>query len=135
MQRTFQRRITIGAVCGIILLLLAALYSFWVKEALVGAFCAVALVLIAEEAINTEYTLLDGKMEIKRGRLWRKKSISYSQIASVRPMTSVFGLVRYLLITLKDGRIHSVQPQNEQAFVVVLRKAMEKDRENNNEEK
>lgn len=129
MQRTFKHRVTIGAICGIILLLCLSLYFFWVKSAIAGVVAAVVVVLIAETVIDAEYTLTDDRLIINKGRLWRKKTIYYREITALHPMTSVFGLVRYLLISYNGNRIESVQPQNEAAFVEVLRKAVEKERE------
>lgn len=130
MNRTFHHRITLGGVCGIIVLLLCVLYAFWVKRPILGLVMILPLVLVAESLMRTQYTFSGDKLIIYRGRLSRSQTIPISQIASCRPMTSVFGLVRYLLITYGPaGSVVSVLPQNEQAFVEFLRKKKQEENE------
>lgn len=125
MTRTFHHRITVGAVCGIVLLLALSFYAFWIKAVVVGLLLVLALVLVAESALRTEYVFSGDKLIICRGRLSRNTTIELRTVTSCRPMTTVFGLVRYLLITCgADGRVVSVQPDNEAAFVKVMREKM-----------
>lgn len=125
MTRTFHHRITVGAVCGIVLLLALSFYAFWIKAVVVGLLLVLALVLVAESALRTEYVFSGDKLVISRGRLSRNTTIELRTVTSCRPMTTVFGLVRYLLITYGDeGRVVSVQPDNEAAFVKVMREKM-----------
>lgn len=123
MDRTFHHRFTIGAACGIILLLALALYAFWIKSPILGAFMALGLIIVAEQTLHKEYTFHDDKLIIYNGRLGKTKTIYLSQISSCRPMTNLFGLVHYLLITYgADNKLESVQPDNERAFVECLKK-------------
>lgn len=123
MTRSFHHRTTLGAVCGIVLFLLLAVYAFWIKNVIVGLLMVFLLVILTERTLHSQYVISDGKLVIDNGKLSKTKVIMISQINSCRPMTSVFGLVRYLLITYgaTDAMV-SVQPVNEAAFVAALKK-------------
>ncbi len=123
MTRSFHHRTTLGAVCGIVLFLLLAVYAFWIKNVIVGLLMAFLLVILTERTLHSQYVISDGKLIIDNGKLSKTKVIMISQINSCRPMTSVFGLVRYLLITYgANDAMVSVQPVNETAFVAALKK-------------
>ena len=84
---------------------------------------AFLLVILTERTLHSQYVISDGKLIIDNGKLSKTKVIMISQINSCRPMTSVFGLVRYLLITYgANDAMVSVQPVNEAAFVAALKK-------------
>lgn len=125
MTRSFHHRTTVGAVCGILLFLLLALYAFWIKNAVVGLIMAFLLIVLVERTLHSEYIISDGKLIINNGKLAHAKTINIQEIHDCKPMTSVFGLVRYLLLTYgaSDCMI-SVQPQNEAAFITTLQKEM-----------
>ncbi len=125
MTRSFHHRTTVGAVCGILLFLLLALYAFWIKNAVVGLIMAFLLIILVEHTLHSEYIITDSKLIINNGKLSRAKSIDINEIHDLKPMTSVFGLVHYLLLTYGSAnRMLSVQPQNESAFVATLQKEM-----------
>ena len=125
MTRSFHHKTTVGAVCGIVLFLLLALYAFWIKNAVVGLIMAFLLIILVEHTLHSEYIITDGKLIINNGKLSRAKSININDINDIKPMTSVFGLVHYLLLTYgASNRVVSVQPQNEAAFVATLQKEM-----------
>ena len=125
MTRSFHHRTTVGAVCGILLFLLLALYAFWIKNAVMGLIMAFLLIVLVERTLHSEYIISDGKLIINNGKLARAKTISIQEIHDCKPMTSVFGLVRYLLLTYgASDRMISVQPQNEAAFITTLQKEM-----------
>lgn len=125
MTRSFHHRTTVGAVCGILLFLLLALYAFWIKNAVVGLVMAFLLIVLVERTLHSEYIISDGKLIINNGKLARAKTINIQEIHDCKPMTSVFGLVRYLLLTYgASDRMISVQPQNEAAFITTLQKEM-----------
>lgn len=125
MTRSFHHRTTLGAVCGILLFLLLALYAFWIKNAVVGLIMAFLLIVLVERTLHSEYIISDGKLIINNGKLARAKTINIQEIHDCKPMTSVFGLVRYLLLTYgASDRMISVQPQNEAAFITTLQKEM-----------
>ena len=113
-------------MCGIVLFLLLAVYAFWIKNVILGLLMAFLLIVLTERTLHSEYVISDGKLIIDNGKLSRNKIIEIGQINSCRPMTSVFGLVRYLLITYgSDNVMVSVQPANEIAFVATLKKEKE----------
>ncbi len=125
MTRSFHHRTTVGAVCGILLFLLLALYAFWIKNAVMGLIMAFLLIVLVERTLHSEYIISDGKLIINNGKLARAKTINIQEIHDCKPMTSVFGLVRYLLLTYgASDRMISVQPQNEAAFITTLQKEM-----------
>ncbi len=123
MDRTFHHRFTVGAACGIILFLLLAVYAFWVKSPILGCLMSLALILVAERSLHKKYTFSDDKLTVYNGRLAKSKTINLDDITSCRPVTSVFGMVRYLLVTYGNPeKIEAVQPDNERAFVDCLNK-------------
>lgn len=123
MDRTFHHRFTIGAACGIILLLLLSAYAFWIKSPILGCLMALALILVAERSLHKEYIFREDKLIIYNGRLAKTKTINLNEVTSCRPLSNVFGLVHYLLISYGDGNhVEAVQPDNENAFVECLRK-------------
>lgn len=125
MTRSFHHRTTVGAVCGILLFLLLALYAFWIKNAVVGLIMAFLLIVLVEHTLHSEYIIGDGKLIINNGKLARAMSINIQDIHDCKPMTSVFGLAHYLLLTYgATNRMVSVQPQNEAAFIATLQKEM-----------
>ena len=125
MTRSFHHRTTVGAMCGILLFLLLALYAFWIKNAVVGLIMAFLLIVLVERTLHSEYIISDGNLIINNGKLARAKTINIQEIHDCKPMTSVFGLVRYLLLTYgASDRMISVQPQNEAAFITTLQKEM-----------
>ncbi len=126
MTRSFHHRTTIGAVCGIVLFLLLAVYAFWIKNVILGLLMAFLLIVLTERTLHSEYVISNGKLIIDNGKLSKSKTILIGQIRACRPMTSVFGLVRYLLITYgASNAMVSVQPVNEAAFMAALKKERE----------
>jgi membrane protein YdbS with pleckstrin-like domain len=126
MTRSFHHKTTVGAMCGIVLFLLLAVYAFWIKNVVLGILMAFLLIVLTERTLHSQYVISDGKLIIDNGKLSKSKTIMIGQIKSCRPMTSVFGLVRYLLITYGavDAMV-SVQPVNETAFIAALKKEKE----------
>ena len=123
MTRSFHHRTTLGAICGIVLFLLLAVYAFWIKNVIVGLLMAFLLIILMERTLHSQYVISDGKLIIDNGKLSKTKVIMIGQINSCRPMTSVFGIVRYLLITYgANDAMVSVQPVNEAAFIAALKK-------------
>ncbi len=123
MTRSFHHRTTLGAICGIVLFLLLAVYAFWIKNVIVGLLMAFLLIILTERTLHSQYVISDGKLIIDNGKLSKTKVIMIGQINSCRPMTSVFGIVRYLLITYgANDAMVSVQPVNEAAFIAALKK-------------
>lgn len=103
---------------------LLVFYCFWVKSFFTGLLLVVAIVVAIERALHSDYVLGDGKLVINKGRFAKRQEIALSDIRACRPMTTNFGLGHYLLIEYGDNRLVGVEPQNEQSFVVQLRKEM-----------
>ncbi len=126
MTRSFHHRTTLGAVCGIVLFLLLAVYAFWIKNVILGLLMTFLLIVLTERTLHSQYVISEGKLIIDNGKLSKSKTIMIGQINSCRPMASVFGLVRYLLITYgAENAMVSVQPMNEVAFIAALKKEKE----------
>lgn len=124
MTRTFQHRLTLGALGGIGILLLLTFYFFWVKAFVLGLVLTVAVVLFIERMLHSDYVLGDGKLVINKGRFARRTEIALNDIKACRPMTTTFGMAHYLLIEYGDDKLVAVEPKNEQSFVAQLRKEM-----------
>ncbi len=124
MTRTFQHRLTLGALGGIGILLLLTFYFFWVKAFVLGLVLTVAVVLFIERMLHSDYVFGDGKLVINKGRFARRTEIALSDIKACRPMTTTFGMAHYLLIEYGDDKLVAVEPKNEQSFVAQLRKEM-----------
>lgn len=122
MDRTFQHRFTVGAKSGIIVLALLAFYLFWSKSVVAALVVVVPLVAVIERVLHSCYVVREDDLVIHRGRFLRDLSIPLDTIRSIRPMTTTWGLVHYLLIEYGDQRLVSVEPQQEQNFVDCLRK-------------
>lgn len=126
MTRSFHHRTTLGAVCGIVLFLLLAVYAFWIKNVILGLLMTFLLIVLTERTLHSQYVISEGKLIIDNGKLSKSKTIMIGQINSCRPMASVFGFVRYLLITYgAENAMVSVQPMNEVAFIAALKKEKE----------
>ncbi len=131
-DRTFHKRITIPAACGIALFSILAFYFFCVKMAIVGLLLVIIVVGMIERSTHTLYTFhrvkpvnMDDEMEflsIDLGRFSSKKHIALRDILQVNIMKTAFGMDHYILITLVDGKMESVQPANEEHFLEELKK-------------
>lgn len=127
MSRTFHHRFTIGSKCGVVLLAALALYLFWVKAVIFGMVVVILNVLVMERVLHSEYVFRDGFLEIRRGRFSKRRLIPLVEITSCRPMTTTFGMVRYLLIGYGNGRYAAVQPEQEASFVQFLKSRLADD--------
>lgn len=124
MDRTFQHRFTLGAKSGIIILSLLAFYLFWRKGILAALIVVVALVAVIERVLHSCYIVRDHDMIIHRGRFLRDIRVPLSSIRAIRPMTTTWGLVHYLLIEYVDGKLTSAVPHDEDSFLRCLRKCI-----------
>ncbi len=131
-DRTFHKRITVAAACGIAIFAMLAFYFFCTKVAILGLLMGLLVVGMIERSIHTLYTFhrvkpidLEEELEfltIDAGRFSRKKHIAIRDIRQVTRMKIAFGLDHYLLITFGDGSMESVQPANEARFLEELKK-------------
>lgn len=120
MTRTFQHRFTVGSKCGVVLFAIIALYLFWVKAIVVGLVFVALVVLVTERVLHSEYVFSDDSLTVRRGRFARAKTIDLRSVKSCRPITTTFGLSRYLLIEYGRGHYLAAEPQQEAAFVSCL---------------
>lgn len=124
MTRVFHHQFTVPALCGIVLAATLTLYFFWQKMAIAGVLAAGLWVLMTERVLHTTYTLTDDELLVSRGRLARGTAIRLETIVGCTPLSHLFGLSHYLLITYGAGHVVSVQPQNEREFIAELQKRL-----------
>lgn len=125
-DRTFHKRFTLPAKCGVAVFALLAGYFFWVKVAIIGILIAIIIVGMIERILNTTYTFKrvkpidrDEEMDfivIDEGRFSSKKTIPVCDIVSVTPMKVFFGLDHALVIEFGAKHFASLQPDNEDGF-------------------
>ena len=135
MDRTFQHRFTLGAKSGIIILSLLAFYLFWTKGILAALIVVAALVAVIERVLHSCYILRGHDLSIHRGRFLRDIRVPLSDIRAIRPMTTTWGLVHYLLIAYGTGKLTSAEPPAEESFLRCLRKRIHDEHIDDQEEK
>lgn len=135
MDRTFQHRFTLGAKSGIIILSLLAFYLFWIKGILAALIVVVALVAVIERVLHSCYIVRDHDLVIHRGRFLHDIQIPLSDIRAIRPMTTTWRLVHYLLIEYGDDKLTSAEPHDEDSFLRCLRKRIHDEHQDDQKEK
>lgn len=133
-DRTFHKRFTMPAKCGVVIFALLAGYFFWQKVAIIGIFVAIIIVGMIERILNTTYTLKrvkpidrDEEMDfivIDEGRFSSKKTVPVCDIVSVTPMKTCWGLDHALVIEYGNKRLVSLQPDNEDGFIREVEKRL-----------
>lgn len=132
MNRTFHKRFTLPAKCGVGVFFLLAAYLFWVKVAILGILVAIVIVGMIERILNTTYSLervkpidRDEEMDfliVNEGRFSRNKTVAIRDIVKVEPMKTALGLDHCLVIEYGAKHLLCVQPDNEEAFVKEIEK-------------
>ena len=135
-DRTFHKRFTVPAKCGVGVFALLVGYFFWMKVAIIGILLAIVIVGMIERILHTTYTFRrvkpidrDEEMDfivIDEGRFSSKKTIPVCDIISVTPMKACFGLDHAFIIEFGHKRMVSLQPDNEEGFVKEVEKRMGK---------
>lgn len=120
MDRTFHHRFSVGSFCGIILFAAVAFWLFWQKWAIPGLLAALVCVVFIERMLHSEYVFRNDLLIVCHGRFSRRKEIPLTDIVGYRPVSTTFGLTRFLLLALRGDRLLMVQPANEKAFVKCL---------------
>ena len=125
-DRTFHKRITLVAKCGIVFFAILAGYFFWIKTAIVAVFLAIVIVGMIERVLHTTYTFQrikpidrDDEMEyliINEGRFSSKKNVPICDIVKVERAKTLLGLDHCLVIEYGMHHLVVVQPDNEEAF-------------------
>ena len=133
-DRTFHKRFTVPAKCGVVIFALLAGYFFWQKVAIIGIFVTIIIVGMIERILNTTYTLKrvkpidrDEEMDfivIDEGRFSSKKTVPVCDIVSVTPMKTCWGLDHALVIEYGNKRLVSLQPDNEEGFIREVEKRL-----------
>ena len=124
MTRVVHHQFTVPPLCAIVLAAARTFSFFWQNMAIAGVLVAGLWVLMTERVLHTTYTLTDDKLVISRGRFSRGSAIRLETIVGCTPLSHLFGLSHYLLITYGAGHVVSVQPQNEREFIAELQKRL-----------
>ena len=130
-MRTFQHKVTINDIGGILVFALGAFVCLWHRTnsvMVILGFILIAVTLRAvDRAIHSSYTLTDdGELQIKTGRIGRPKSIQITQIKTVDKRLFAFRLGYYALLELNDNTAISIQPDNVDSFLAAIRKKISK---------
>lgn len=138
MVRTFQHRITMGEICGVILFALAILYCFWFRSSvkiLMGILCVWGLVKYFGMVFHTSYVFTDDRRLVTlEGRKQKIKSdIALSSITEVRPMRWGLFSSMSVLVVYGEGSMCHFTPTNVESFVTYLRKQVEESKLNKND--
>lgn len=134
-NRTFHKRFTLPAKCGIVVFALLAGYFFWQKTAVIGILLAIVIVGMIERILHTTYTFRrvkpidrDEEMDflvIDEGRFSSKKTVPVCDIISVERMKCLMGLEHAMVIEYGAHHLLSVQPDNEDGFLKEIKKRQE----------
>lgn len=134
-DRTFHKRFTLSAKCGIGVFTLLAGYFFWVKVAIIGILLAIVIVGMIERILNTTYTFKrvkpidrDEEMDfivVDEGRFSSKMTIPVCDIVRVEEKRTLLGLDHAVVIEYGARRLASLQPDNAGAFIHEIEKRLE----------
>lgn len=117
---------TIGTLCGIILLAVATLVCF-LNRSTTAIVCGLVIMTMAvaatERALHTEYRITsEGMLTIYKGRFSKEKQIELKDIQQIERIHTTFGLTHFLLLRLDNGKNIILQPDNEDAFISQIQK-------------
>lgn len=125
-KRVFHQRFPLTAKCGIAICVLLMIYFFWTKTAIVSLLLLIIGVGMIERVLHTTYTV--GKADdqyfllIDKGRFSFQTLVPVADIRRIIPMRRLFGLSRYLLVEYGEGRMLSVEPEDEDEFIAEIKK-------------
>lgn len=127
MTRVFHHRLTVGELCGIILVAVASLYCFWFGTwpmAVLGALLLMVAVRGIDRGIHTDYLLDDEQLSTRSGRLGGRRSrpIELKRVTAIRRMPRHLLTGSYVLVEHGEGHMDTFTPENEQSFVEALGK-------------
>lgn len=129
MNRTFHYRVSLVNYLAVFIVAAAALFFFWNRSAanaVVGFLLLMAVLMMVERIIHTMYVFTaDGMLVIDRGRFSRSIAIPVSDIIKVSIVRLALLPVRFVTIEYGAGRVVTVQPVNEEAFVDEIRRRQE----------
>lgn len=128
MTRLFHHRLTLGELCGILLIAVAAFYCFWFGTwpmAVLGGLLVMADACSIDRAIHTDYVLTDTELRVIHGRmrLGRGSSpIPLQSITAIRRMPRRLLVGSYVMVEHTDNNISVFTPENETSFAEALAK-------------
>lgn len=129
MNRTFHYRVSLVNYLAVFIVAAAALFFFWnrsIANAVVGFLLLMAVLMMVERIIHTMYVFTaDGVLVIDRGRFSRSIAIPVSDIIKVGIVRPALLPVRFVTIEYGAGRVVTVQPVNEEAFVDEIKRRQE----------
>lgn len=121
MNRTFHYRASWVNYLAVSIVAATALFFFWNRSAAnaaVGFVLVMAALLMVERIVHTVYTFTsDGMLLICRGRLSRPIAIPVGDIIKAKAVRHALLPVRFVVVEYGIGRIITVQPADEEAFV------------------
>lgn len=125
MNRIFHARILPGQYLMLALVAVLAVFCLWDKRPVLAAVWMLWLVLLIERLIHTTYTVTaGGTLQISHGRFSRLRERPLAEVVSVRRASSLQvagrALVRYVLVTYKDGKYDALCPVKEDEFIRLL---------------
>lgn len=120
--RTFLYKPTWLDWAGMLLFLLGALASFWIKQIILGTLLVIVLLRAIDRSFHTTYTITNEQIGIRTGRIAKTIFISFANIERYEVQKLAMGAGRLIIIELKNGRTKSVVPDNIEAFCKILRK-------------
>ncbi len=136
MDRTFHKRFTLAAKCGIVVFALLAGYFFWIKTAIIAILVAIVIVGMIERILNTTYTFRkvkpidrEDEMEyliINEGRFASNKNVPVCDIVKVERVKTFMGFDHCLVIEYGAHHLVAVQPDNEEAFEKEIKKRQDR---------
>lgn len=130
MNRTFHYRVSLVNYLAVFIVAAAALFFFWnrsIANAVVGFLLLMAVLMMVERIIHTMYVFTaDGMLVIDRGRFSHSIAIPVSDIIKVGIVRPALLPVRFVTIEYGAGRVVTVQPVNEEAFVDEIKRRQEK---------
>lgn len=129
MERTFSHRVTILEWSAIALFALGTLYGFWHRQnvalVVLGTVFVLLTILALDRALHTSYVLTpDDVLIVRRGRFSRERRLALADIKTIRELPLAFRLGNFVLLELTNGRVESLQPENNKAFIAAIQKRL-----------
>ena len=130
-MRTFQHKVTINDIGGILVFALGASFVCGIVRTVVMVLLGFLLIIVTlravDRAIHSKYVLTDeATLLVMTGRIGRTKRVVLSDVKRVEKRPFAFRLGYYALLEMTDGSVVSVQPDNVDSFLSALEKRIEK---------
>lgn len=129
MQRTFNAKVQPTTWGLVAVIAAAAIYFAWFKIVIPFIIALGVLVIIIERILNTKYTIDDEFITVSFGRFSKEWKVDISDIIKIEKIERFRiagqGLTHTLIITASGNRMIAVNPQDEQAFTLYIKKKYE----------